>query len=725
MIEQVTNVNARGQGVRVAYQNGAESLYTYSSSTGWLTNMTVNHSGLIRSIDYGYDFVGNLLVRTQEFKSGTGTNTTESFLYDELHRLIRYDQDMDDTSGGDDGGSGGGGGGGGFPPPGGEIELMRTVTTYSTSSTSSITHTYNYDAYGNLTYKGDVGTSGLSYSYNSTTYRLNSAGSYAFQYDANGNVIHDGVQSFTYGVLDKPTEVRVSSNLRTLFKYGPKRELVYQRNIRSSGTETRWMFGGYERFQKENGDIEHRFLVGGSVVTHTDRSSGTISKTRHLHKDGQESTVTITGEAVSGNVLKQQINYDPWGKQSTLWSHTSFVYGLNLGDMRGYTGHTVVDDMDLIHMGGRTYNPVLGRFMQADPFIQSGANTQNYNRYSYVLNNPLSYTDPSGYFFNKINKMLGDWAPVVGMALMFLPGGSTAGQAMIKGFLAGGVSTGNLRGAFAGGIQAAAFFGIGQKFKAASIENQLALKSGDALKADFIDFGGNTLTGGQVAAQIGSHAVVGGIGAVIQGGKFSRGFVTAGVTKTLGANMNSAMDFGDVAGTIQSAIVGGTISVITGGKFANGATTGALQALFNQYSSSNLEDVSERDLDSISRLLKNIESMQSVAESANSFHELLESLNVDQVYLLGKSLGISGMQQGNYRNMNVNIIKATMSRRFLRQQLPYAREATMSTLEALYADPFTDIALSRLLRPSLYRAYKTYNNIEVMRTIWEIQNESN
>ena len=50
-------------------------------------------------------------------------------------------------------------------------------------------------------------------------------------------------------------------------------------------------------------------------------------------------------------------------------------------------------------MGGRVYDPILGRFLQADPFVQQPNNIQNFNRYSYVLNNPLNKTDPSGYFF--------------------------------------------------------------------------------------------------------------------------------------------------------------------------------------------------------------------------------------------------------------------------------------------------------------------------------------
>ena len=65
-------------------------------------------------------------------------------------------------------------------------------------------------------------------------------------------------------------------------------------------------------------------------------------------------------------------------------------------------------------MNGRIYDPTLGGFLQADPHIQAPKNSQNYNRYSYVLNNPLSYTDPSGYFFKslfkKLNKALGKFA---------------------------------------------------------------------------------------------------------------------------------------------------------------------------------------------------------------------------------------------------------------------------------------------------------------------------
>jgi len=57
----------------------------------------------------------------------------------------------------------------------------------------------------------------------------------------------------------------------------------------------------------------------------------------------------------------------------------------------------MLDNLNLIHMNGRVYDPMLGRFTSADPYITEPGNTQNYNRYSYVYNNPLAITDPSGF----------------------------------------------------------------------------------------------------------------------------------------------------------------------------------------------------------------------------------------------------------------------------------------------------------------------------------------
>jgi len=74
---------------------------------------------------------------------------------------------------------------------------------------------------------------------------------------------------------------------------------------------------------------------------------------------------------------------------------------------RGFTGHEHVDTAGIVHMNGRIYDPELGRFLQADPFVEDSTTL---NRYTYVHNNPLAYTDPSGYF--GIKKILGTLARI-------------------------------------------------------------------------------------------------------------------------------------------------------------------------------------------------------------------------------------------------------------------------------------------------------------------------
>ena len=56
-----------------------------------------------------------------------------------------------------------------------------------------------------------------------------------------------------------------------------------------------------------------------------------------------------------------------------------------------------IGESKFIHMNGRAYDYNLGRFLSVDPFIQAPGNSQSMNPYSYIMNNPLSGTDPSGY----------------------------------------------------------------------------------------------------------------------------------------------------------------------------------------------------------------------------------------------------------------------------------------------------------------------------------------
>ncbi|GGE96299.1 hypothetical protein GCM10008027_21670 [Pseudoalteromonas gelatinilytica] len=174
--------------------------------------------------------------------------------------------------------------------------------------------------------------------------------------------------------------------------------------------ETLYLKGLYERLTLPSGNVEHKYYVGNTVVI--DSTDAKQSKTLYTHKDHLGTTVTVTD--ANGSVV-QHINYDAWGKQNRFYTSSSLVSLLNQQspvESKGYTGHKEISDLGIIHMNGRIYDPTLGRFLQADPFIQAPLYSQSYNRYSYVINNPLSYTDPTGYFFSglrKLGKKLNRW----------------------------------------------------------------------------------------------------------------------------------------------------------------------------------------------------------------------------------------------------------------------------------------------------------------------------
>ncbi len=110
------------------------------------------------------------------------------------------------------------------------------------------------------------------------------------------------------------------------------------------------------------------------------------------------STDIITNAA--GSVVAQ-MSFDAFGKRRNLLTLADLVKAdyepLNALTTQGFTGHEMVDEAGVIHMGGRIYDPKLARFMSADPIVSDLTNVQRLNRYSYVLNSPLSYTDPTGF----------------------------------------------------------------------------------------------------------------------------------------------------------------------------------------------------------------------------------------------------------------------------------------------------------------------------------------
>ena len=178
--------------------------------------------------------------------------------------------------------------------------------------------------------------------------------------------------------------------------YGPGEELVLQK-ITTSGvgarTRTRRIFNAYET--EGAAAKSYVYLPDGSLVGWASGNNFYFTLRDHLG-----SIIAILDQ--NGNI-QQQLSYDAWGRRR---DPATWNYATNLPappTTKGFTGHEHLDDFKLINMRGRMYDPVLGRFLSPDIIVQAPENSQSYNRYSYCLNNPLRYTDPSGWVLKPLD----------------------------------------------------------------------------------------------------------------------------------------------------------------------------------------------------------------------------------------------------------------------------------------------------------------------------------
>jgi RHS repeat-associated protein len=245
----------------------------------------------------------------------------------------------------------------------------------------------------------------------------------------------------------------------------------------------------------------------------------------------------------------------------------------------------MLDEIGLIHMNGRLYDPEIGRFLQADPIIQEPLNGQNYNRYGYVQNNPLSHTDPTGFsWWTKWRR------PIVGLVAaiavpwavgeLFLANvgvgeigtyavgsiGSEAaaltasGQAVANvagGLAAGAIQGGNVQSAVIGAFTAGLQFGVGQTFGHATpslFGSQAGLAAQKAL----------------------AHAAIGCASSEASGGSCKSGAAAAGFSSIAGGSIPGANNI------IGRAVVGAVASRLAGGRAEQGALLGAMEYLYNE-----------------------------------------------------------------------------------------------------------------------------------------------
>ncbi len=346
--------------------NGVVTHQDYDPLTGRVLDIHAGPADAVANMSYDWDPVGNLLARTDMLAASGGQ--TETFCYDKLNRLTNADL----TAGAPCNGTG-------------------TIAT-------------TYDSAGDIHSKTGIGT----YSYGSgagphaltsIVGTVNGVVNPSYSYDANGNMTGGAGRNVAYTSFNMVSSVAQGTTTISLAydsehnraqQTAPEGATLYMTDA-SLGAMA-------ERFQPTTGAVTWRnyILADGKIVAER-TSTGATVKVRYFVLDHLGSPAAITQE--DGSLAERDI-YDAWGKQRNLDGSADTTCSLPAQDFsnRGFTGHEEMPDgLCLTNMNARIYDPAIGRFMSPDDVIPDLYSGQSYNRYTYVDDNPLSYTDPTGH----------------------------------------------------------------------------------------------------------------------------------------------------------------------------------------------------------------------------------------------------------------------------------------------------------------------------------------
>ncbi|HPF27616.1 MAG TPA: RHS repeat-associated core domain-containing protein [Steroidobacteraceae bacterium] len=219
-------------------------------------------------------------------------------------------------------------------------------------------------------------------------------------YDANGNMTNRNGTTLVWYANNLRKSITKNSQNSSVFQYTPSGERWRHVYKTANVTYTQVNLGGLltKETQGTTVDWKHYVQAGGRTVALVSRKSTGVNTTSYLLRDHLGATDVITNS--SGGVVVRE-SFDAFGKRrGTNWTGAppaADLTTINGLTRRGYTDHEMLDSTDPIHMNGRVYDPLIARFVSADPFIDCAMNTQGWNRYTYVKNNPLSRTDPTGF----------------------------------------------------------------------------------------------------------------------------------------------------------------------------------------------------------------------------------------------------------------------------------------------------------------------------------------
>lgn len=261
----------------------------------------------------------------------------------------------------------------------------------SVAGPSSLSVGYTTDKNGNILTKSDAGT-----------YVYDAIQPYAVDQISNGQNISKDEQTidyYSFGKVKKITEG--TTTIKTAdFDYNADNQRI-RMVLKTDGTATksRYYFGGSCEREVVGSTATQYIWIGGDAYSAVAVARKIGTGTWTVYNIFRDHLGTITHLKNSSTI--DEYSFDAWGRRRDKddWTYTLTSEPALFAD-RGFTGHEYLEDFKLYNMNGRMYDPVVGRFLSPDPYIQDPGFTQNLNRYSYCLNNPLKYNDPTGNKWN-------------------------------------------------------------------------------------------------------------------------------------------------------------------------------------------------------------------------------------------------------------------------------------------------------------------------------------
>lgn len=428
---RVIGIVTAGSAVPGGSVNSFKTTYSYSQSTGRLEKINYP-TGL--SVDYLYDGVGNLIQINNSATGGTiwsgnAKNDVDKWTQFTLGNglITNYYYDAN--------------------------QMLNSITTGTTALPSSVQNLgYTFNSAGQLINRTD-GSLTEAFRYDQMdrliSTQVGSRVKYVVDYQSDGNISNttigggyhydlashpnavssvDGIanassQSIpfltnaTYNIEDKVLTLD-NGDIHADFIYGVDGNRFRMDNKIGGILQSSKIYIGDNEFgYNSSGALTYKrtIIKAPTGVCAVYEDNGNTQAFYYIHSDFQGSWLAISD---GSGVVTNRYSYDAWGRPRKpqtweLYAAGTIPTSQDIGAMqprfdRGYTGHEMLCSFGLINMNGRLYDPYLQRFLSPDPYIQAPGNAQNYNRYSYCLNNPLRYTDPTGqFFFTSLNTILG------------------------------------------------------------------------------------------------------------------------------------------------------------------------------------------------------------------------------------------------------------------------------------------------------------------------------